>query len=127
MWFSIKVTYFFSLQILFRWLRFWALLQCSDEGKERILHACKLLESRAIEFFASYGWFFIYLEFSSEPVISLDGRFFLLEKSSKKTDFELCPVKCALSWHKKRGHNLIWANILERVPLTWPIRPKRET
>jgi len=51
------------LQVLFRgtyWLRFWALLQRSDDGNERILDACKLLESRAMEFFASHGWSFIY-------------------------------------------------------------------
>jgi len=46
------------LHVLFRgtlWLRFWALLQRSDGGKKRILDACKLLESRAMEFFASHG------------------------------------------------------------------------
>jgi hypothetical protein len=55
------------LQVLFRgtyWLRFWALLQRSDDDKERIFDACKLLESRTMEFFASHGWSFIYrLEF----------------------------------------------------------------
>jgi len=43
-----------------RWLCLWALLQRSDDGKERILDAGKLLESGVMEFFASNGWSFIY-------------------------------------------------------------------
>jgi hypothetical protein len=62
------------LQVLFRethWLRFWALLQCSDDDKERILDAFKLLESRAMG--SSHRMddlSFTVLNFSSEPVRS---------------------------------------------------------
>ena len=51
------------LQVLFRgtyWLRFWTLLQRSDEDKEWICEACWLLESRAMLFFKSNGWSFSY-------------------------------------------------------------------
>ena len=76
MWFFIKVTQ----KLFFRfflgetyWLRFWALLQCSDDGKEWILDAYKLLESRVMEFFASHRWSFIYrLYFSFEHVINFN-------------------------------------------------------
>jgi len=51
------------LQVLYRgtpWLQFWTLLQRSDDDKEQILDACKLLEPRAMEFFALHRWSFIY-------------------------------------------------------------------
>ncbi|CAO2192437.1 unnamed protein product [Urochloa humidicola] len=50
-----------SSKVLFRgthWLRFWALLQHTDD-KEDLVKACQYLESRAMKFFASHGWPFI--------------------------------------------------------------------
>ena len=47
------------LQVLFRgthWLRHWAQLQHSEEQKERLIQACRLMEMLALHFFASYGW-----------------------------------------------------------------------
>ena len=50
------------LQVLFggtHWLRFWPLLQHTDDRKDEIVKACQGLESRSIEFFPYHGWPFI--------------------------------------------------------------------
>ena len=47
-----------SLQVLFRgthWLRLWALLLHIDVRREWLVEACQLLESLAMQFFASHG------------------------------------------------------------------------
>jgi len=47
------------LQVLFRgtyWLRSWALLRHTDDQRERLVEACQLLESSALQLFASHGW-----------------------------------------------------------------------
>ncbi|WVZ90711.1 hypothetical protein U9M48_036990 [Paspalum notatum var. saurae] len=51
------------LQVLFRgtyWLRRWALLQRTEEGRDAIVRACKVLESTSMNFFASHGWPFMF-------------------------------------------------------------------
>jgi len=47
------------LQVLFRgtyWLRHWTQLQRSEDQKERLIRACRLLEMSALCFFTSHGW-----------------------------------------------------------------------
>lgn len=47
------------LQVLFRgtyWLRSWALLRHTNDQRERLVEACQLLESSALQLFASHGW-----------------------------------------------------------------------
>ena len=51
-----------SLQVIFRgthWIRFWALLQKENE-RPQVTLGCRVLETTAMEFFASNGWSFSY-------------------------------------------------------------------
>jgi hypothetical protein len=48
------------LQILFRgthWLRQWAKLQRHDDRKDQMISVAQHLETSALEFFCSNGWF----------------------------------------------------------------------
>ncbi|CAN6180895.1 unnamed protein product, partial [Urochloa humidicola] len=48
-----------SPEVLFRgthWLWFWALLQRTEDQRDQLVEACQVLESRAMQFFASHGW-----------------------------------------------------------------------
>ena len=50
------------LQVLFRrthWLQSWAQLQHIDDRREWLVEACQILDSSALQFFASDGWPFI--------------------------------------------------------------------
>jgi len=50
------------LQVIFRgthWIRFWALLQKENE-RPQVTLGCRVLETTAMEFFASNGWSFSY-------------------------------------------------------------------
>ena len=69
-WLTWNVTVFNNcrpktfLHVFFRgahWLQLWALLQHIDDRRKRLVEACQLLESLAMQFFASYGWPFILL------------------------------------------------------------------
>ncbi|WVZ62463.1 hypothetical protein U9M48_012212 [Paspalum notatum var. saurae] len=42
------------------WLRSWTALQRSEELKEQLIKACQSFESKAMEFFASHGWSFLF-------------------------------------------------------------------
>ncbi|WVZ95944.1 hypothetical protein U9M48_041644 [Paspalum notatum var. saurae] len=47
------------LQVLFRgtyWLRLWAKLQRSEESKQGLLQACRILVSAFMQLFSSFGW-----------------------------------------------------------------------
>lgn len=50
------------LQVIFRgthWIRYWALLQKENE-RPQVTLGCRVLETTAMEFFASNGWSFSY-------------------------------------------------------------------
>jgi len=47
------------LQVLFRgtyWLRHWTQLQRSENQKEKMIQACRVLEMLALYLFISHGW-----------------------------------------------------------------------
>ncbi|WVZ91890.1 hypothetical protein U9M48_038003 [Paspalum notatum var. saurae] len=49
----------YVLQAVFRgthWFRLWAQLQRTDDKKEEVVEACKILESSTMELFFSFGW-----------------------------------------------------------------------
>ncbi|PWZ43686.1 hypothetical protein Zm00014a_041027 [Zea mays] len=51
------------LEVLFRethWLRSWAQLQRMDEQRQELVQVCHHLGSRAMDFFASRGWPFLF-------------------------------------------------------------------
>jgi hypothetical protein len=56
------------LQVLSRgtyWLRLWALLQHIGDRMERLVEACQLLESSAMQFFVPHGWMALHFTYWS--------------------------------------------------------------
>ena len=88
------------------WLQFWAQLQCSDDCKDQIHEACKLLEISVTQFLASNGWSFVYRSNPSSKsrnkfnfwvcfLVFLCRPMFLIEESSSRNYFPLSNKRSA--------------------------------